>query len=382
MPVELDVAPRTMAERVVTVAASILAAASFACHDAAPPTTPQPTPVAPTPAASGITELHLPTPDSSYNLLHPSVQCGARGCFMLACQHTLRDDHAGTRSDIVENTVGYKSAGTDMLNWTPVSNPIMSADEIDSTTDFSDPELLDLKPRLVAYSRLVPPGFDVLYMKETSDTVNWTPLKEVLRVPANTGISPTVLQNGSEYDLWVVDASSFGCQSKKTITVRRRSSTYTNFSHAVVDTTDLNEHSVPGMVPWHIEMIRGPADTPDSIIALVAMHPAGSECGNSSLYLGTTVDGLHFRMNPGPVRTGSDDSIFSMVYRSSGVYFSKDRTFVAMLSGTKSGGWPEARLARIKYDYDSLLASTLHGRTPTPLSVQLVPQWFSRSEGR
>lgn len=282
----------------------------------------------------------------------------------------------------MENTVGYKSTRIDMLDWTPVNNPIMDADEIDSTTDFSDPELLDLRPRLVAYSRLVPVGFDVLYMKESSDTVNWSSLKEVLRGPRNTLISPTVLRNGSAYDLWVVDAAPLGCNSTKTLTVRRRSLTYTDFSNAVVDTTDLNENSVPGMVPWHIEMIRGPSDRPDSIIVLVAMHPPGRQCGVSALYLGTTVDGIHIKMNPGPVRTGREDDLFSMVYRSSGVYFPKDRTFVAMLSGTKDRGQPEARLARLKYDFDSLLAGTQDGRTPAPLTVQLVPEWFLRSEGR
>jgi hypothetical protein len=373
-----DEGRRALAERVVTVAAFVLAAGSFACHDAAAPTASGPTAT----VASEVTQLHLPTPDGSSNLLHPSVHCSDRTCFMLACQHTLRDDHAGTRSDIVENTVGYRSTGTDMLTWTPAANPIMSADEVDSTAAFSDPELLDLHPRLVAYSRLVPFGFDVLYMKETSDTVRWTPLREVLRGERNAYISPTVLQNGSAYDLWVVDAGPLGCASNQTRVVRRRSSTYTDFSRAAIDVTDLNERSVPGLVPWHIEMIRGPTDHPDSIIALVAMHPSGSLCGKSSLYMGTTVDGTHFTMNRGPVRTGAEDDMFSMVYRSSGVYFPKERTFVAILSGTKRSGSPEARLARIKYDYDSLLASTRRGTTPTPLSVQLVPEWFSRSEGR
>jgi hypothetical protein len=180
----------------------------------------------------------------------------------------------------------------------------------------------------------------------------------------------------------VVDAGPLGCQSTSTVTVRRRSRSYADFSNAVVDTTDLNERSVPGMVPWHIEMIRGPTDRPDSLIALVAMHPAGLECGASSLYLGTSADGVHFKVNLGPVRTGTQDTIFTMVYRSSGVYVPRDRTFVAMLSGMKHNGRPEARLARIKFDYDSLLASTQNGVAPAPLSVRLLPVWFRRSEGR
>ena len=373
---------RTMTERVVGAAALFLAAASFACHDAAAPTAQKPAPAPTTPPEIGITQLHLPTPDGSFNLLHPSVHCNDSTCFMLACQHTLRDVNGGTRSDIVENTVGFKSAGTGMLDWKPVNNPIMNADEIDSTANFSDPELLELQPGLVAYSRLAPPRADILYMKQSYDTVTWTYLKEVLRGPRNTLISPTVLRNGNEYDLWVVDAAPIGCTATTTLTVRRRSPDYTDFSKAIVDTTDLNENSVPGMVPWHIEMVRGPSDRPDSIIVLVAMHPPGQECGVSALYMGTTVDGKHIRMNPGPVRTGREDDLFSMVYRSSGVYFPKDRTFVAMLSGTKENGHPEARLARIKYDFDSLLAGTRDGRTPVPLSVRLVPEWFLRSEGR
>jgi hypothetical protein len=373
---------RAIARSTIAVALFLVAAASFACRDAATTAaaTPMPAPVESAPG--GITELHLPTPDGSFNLLHPSVHCGEKTCFMLACQHAIRDVYRGNRSDIVENTVGYKSTRTDMLTWTPVDNPIMSADEVDSTTNFSDPELLDLRPKLVAYSRLVPGGFDVIYMKESSDTIHWTPLKQVLRVPTDAAVSPTALQNGSDFDLWVVDARPLGCLNASTVTVRRRSHSYMDFSAAVVDTTDLNEHSVPGMVPWHIEMIRGPTDRPDSIIALVAMHPAGLECGNSSLYVGTSTDGAHFVMNPGPVRTGSQDTVFSMVYRSSGVYFPKDRAFVAILSGTKHNGRPEARLARLRFDYDSLLASTRDGRTPTPLSVQLMSGWNSRSEGR
>ena len=372
---------RTMAERVVGVAASFLAAASFACHDTAAPTAQKPVPAPTTPAEIGITQMHLPTPDGSFNLLHPSVHCNDSTCFMLACQHTLRDFHGGTRDDIVENTVGFKSTGTRMLDWKPVANPIMNADEIDSTANFSDPELLELQPGLVAYSRLAPATADILYMKQSNDTVTWTQMKEVLRGPRNTLISPTVMRNGSEYDLWAVDAAPMGCTANATLTVRRRSPDYTDFSHAIVDTTDLDETSVPGMVPWHIEMIQGPNDRPDSIIVLVAMHPPGQPCGVSSLFIGTTVDGKHIRMNPGPVRTGGDD-LFSMVYRSSGVYFPRNRTFVAMLSGTRENGHPEARLARVKYDFDSLLAVTRDGRTPAPLSVRLVPLWFLRSEGR
>jgi hypothetical protein len=376
---------RAIARRSLAAAAAVVVAASFACRDTATTAAPKPvpTPAPPTLPTSlnGLTELHLPTPDGSFNLLHPSVHCSDKACFMLACQHTLRDMH-GSRSSIVENTVGYRSIGTEMMLWTPVANPIMNADEVDSTTDYSDPELLDLRPRLVAYARLAPVNADIIYMKESSDTVHWTRAQDVLTVPRNAGISPTALQNGGEYDLWVVDASPLGCNNTSTITVRRRSRSYADFYDAAVDTTDLNEFSVPGMVPWHIEMIRGPTDRPDSIIALVAMHPVGLQCGNSSLYLGTTVDGKHFTMNPGPVRTGTEDTVFSMIYRSSGVYFPRDRTLVAMLSGTRQNGTPEARLARIRFDYDSLLASTRSGRAPTPLSVQLLPGWFLQSEGR
>ena len=65
---------------------------------------------------------------------------------MVACQHYVRDVHGGSSTSVVENTVGYKSTGTDLLTWTPVTNPIMNADEVDSTTNFSDPELLDAPP--------------------------------------------------------------------------------------------------------------------------------------------------------------------------------------------------------------------------------------------
>ena len=360
----------SIVRRLAGIAPVVAAAAVLACHDQPAPTSTKTVAPPPPPPLGAITRLTLPTPDGSTNILHPSVHCSSVACFMLACEHTTRDGHNGARSDILENTLGYQSAGTDMLSWTPVANPIMSADEVDSTTNLSDPELLDLGSTLVAYQRLVPVGFDVLYMKETSDTVAWTPPREVLRTPANAAISPTVLQNADAYDLWVVDARPQGCMNPSTVTVRRRSRTYADFSAAAVDTTDLTVLRVGGMVPWHIEMIRGPADTPDSLILLVAMHPVGEECGKSSLYIGTSSDGLHFRINPGPVRTGAEpDAIFSMVYRSSGVYFAKNRTFTVLLSGLKTNADPGARLARIEYDYDSLLAATREGRHPAPRRV-------------
>ena len=371
--------PVRIARHLAGAAAAALAASGLACRDRATPTSIR----GAVPPAAAVTELRLPTPDGSYNVLHPSVRCRDFACFMVACQHTLRDDDRGTRSPIVENTVGYKSAGTDLLRWTPIRNPIMTADEIDSTTDLSDPELLDLGSKLVAYQRLVPLGYDVLYMKESTDTLAWTAPKEVLRTLANAAISPTVLRNGDAYDLWVVDARPQGCLNPGSVTVRRRSTSYADFSGSAVDTTDLDALSVSGMVPWHIEMIEGPKDRPDSLILLVAMHPVGADCSRSSLYIGTTSDGLHFHVNGEPIRAGGGaDTIFSMVYRSSGVYFERDRTITILLSGMKFNASPESRLARIKFDYDSLLAATYEGRPPTPLSEEVVAARLPRGGGR
>ena len=356
--------------------------ASLACGEKSPTQIkpfPFPSPVSSD--SSGLLKLcTFNGTDSTCNLLHSGVAKIDDATYILsACTHDLR--LAPGKSDIIENMAIFVSE--DGYRWRPMENlrnPVMNADDVDSTRIFSDPEVFNIRQGLLGLLERMPTDTaDVIY-ERTTDLRTLSDYKVVLTASNNGLLSPTVLEIGDKFNLWAVDAGFSGCNSSESFLTRRVSSKYDDFKEARVDTADAH---IQGYALWHPDMIEGPSDT---LILLIAAHPIGQECGNSDLFLGLgkSEDGLHFKIFGMPLKArGENRWLEAGVYRSTGEYDRASRKIRFIYSGFNRNFFETKLVETEEYDFDKLISDLSAGNRPLPVPPAYLENFYLNGrEGR
>ena len=195
----------------------------------------------------------------------------------------------------------------------------------------SDPDLVWLPDRreFWLYYRHVNSGNEIL-VASSSDGIQWSAPRPVVRVPSHEAVSPTVVRrSATDWLMWTVNAGPVGCSSASTTVELRRSGDGVSWSPPT--TVALSQ---PGVFPWHLEVQWVAARA--EYWAMFNGKVAGS-CTTSALYLATSADGMTWRTYGSPVlRRGAIPEFADVVYRATFAY-EADRDLVSIWhSGARS----------------------------------------------
>jgi len=220
----------------------------------------------------------------------------------------------------VENPSLYASASGDVFSVpTGITNPVATT----SRGYLSDPDLAydPAADELRMYYREVVESrrgrekpkhrADIVYLTRSKDGINWSPAMPVVTDMGRFVVSPAVArQSDNDWKMWAVDAGHTGCAAKHTQIVLRRSLDGVTWSAPTPVA-----FTQPGYLAWHLDVQYVPAF--NAYWALVAAYPQGMSCTASSLFLATSIDGMHWTTYASPaVPRGAIAQFSANVYRS------------------------------------------------------------------
>jgi hypothetical protein len=258
------------------------------------------------------------TYEKSNQVVHPSAvtfpsDWHGRRVWLALTPYPNSDSH-------VENPSLYGSESGDEFSVpTGVTNPIATT----SHGYLSDPDLaydpsadeLRMYYREVVESRRgrekPKHRADIVYLTRSKDGLNWSPAKAVVTDMGRFVVSPAVArQSDADWKMWAVDAGHKGCAARHTQIVLRRSMDGVAWSAPTPVA-----FTQPGYLPWHLDVQYVPAF--NAYWALVAAYPQGLSCTASSLFLATSIDGMHWTTYASPaVPRGAMAQFSANVYRS------------------------------------------------------------------
>jgi hypothetical protein len=198
----------------------------------------------------------------------------------------------------------------------------------------SDPALLfDASSRqLRMYYRQVMNGDNVILLIATPDGLQWSRPREVIRVPSDGLISPTVVRrSATDWLMWSVNGGVSGCAAQATKVELRRSVDGVEWDAPTAVALDQ-----PGGYAWHVDVKWiGPLH---EYWALYNLKSPGN-CVTPAVYLATSPDGLQWTTYPRPVlQRGAITAFADVVYRSSFVYTKADDMVTFYYSGARWDG--------------------------------------------
>lgn len=160
-----------------------------------------------------------------------------------------------------------------------------------------------------------------LERKTSSDGVTWSAPDDVLTVPKNTVLSPTIAKFGDNYYVWSINNPGGSSGQSSTIEYRT-SSDGRGWSQPTTASI-----SQPGYVMWHIAAIDADIANPsggtpdDRLIMLISAYPIGKNSGFDSLFLAESADGGNWTTFSKPVLTASGHGWdHGEIYRSTLLY--------------------------------------------------------------
>jgi hypothetical protein len=329
---------------------AVVAALALACTDSAGPVVEPPT---------AIHLLSLETFDGSGQAVHPDAaltpaEWGASEIALFATPYPNGD---ATK----ENPSLY--AGRSSLEWR-VPPGVMNPIEQPAVGYLSDPDEV-FNPEtgeLWLYYRAVTSNNDI-YLARGGTPTSWSAPTLVAKGINHTIVSPTVVRRAQgDWLMWAVNSGTEGCTSSTTTVELRRSTDGITWADPI--TTDLAESQA---FAWHIdvEWIPGKGE----FWATYNVKVPGS-CTTSALHFATSVDGLHWVVEPGPVLSRGVIPAFSdIVYRASLLYDEGTDMLTLWYSG--------ASFDNNRYTWriatETLTAADFFARIARPFSAGTVP---------
>jgi hypothetical protein len=230
-----------------------------------------------------------------------------------------------------ENPSLYVSDGGP--SWTALSagkNPVVAP----TTGYLSDPSIAfdDGSHELRLYYRQVVNGENVIWLVTSADGIEWSDRREVVRVPSDLAISPSVVRrSATEWLMWSVNGGASGCAGPDTHVDLRRSADGIHWgdpARVVLDQA--------GGYPWHIDVKW--IGALHEYWALYNLKIPGN-CATPAVYLATSSDGVQWTTYPRPVlQRGASTAFADIVYRSSFVYTKMDDMITFYYSGARWDG--------------------------------------------
>ncbi|MCB5262641.1 MAG: T9SS type A sorting domain-containing protein [Candidatus Cloacimonetes bacterium] len=151
---------------------------------------------------------------------------------------------------------------------------------------------------------------ELIKLKTSTDGINWSAATTILSVLSTnpvlneTALSPCLLNNGSYYMLWTVNTKV----NPRSIYLRYTSDLDTGWSEPVL--TDISEFP-EGYRVWHMDV-----QFIDGYYHMLAAVGIPSTQEGRVLYLGKSLDGVHWSFSSQPVMTGVQGAWDARLYRS------------------------------------------------------------------
>lgn len=218
-------------------------------------------------------KLTIPTYESSGQAIHPDVvyfndAWNGYQYWMIMTPYPSANDAYENPSIVVSG---------DGVNWA-VPNGLTNPIEPQPSAGFhnNDPELFydSASNQLWAYWLTTSSSTLYLYFKASSDGVTWSDKEQILSLPYNQMVSPSIIKVGSVYYLYYVNAGSGGCSGESKAIKYRTSSNGIEWGSE-------QDTLVNGMdgVPWHINIMYD--DISQIYWMFVSAITDGTSCINS-----------------------------------------------------------------------------------------------------
>ncbi len=217
----------------------------------------------------------------------------------------------------------------------------------------------------------------------------WSPSRETLRAPSHRLVSPDFLMDGTNYQMWAVDAGADGCRARSTTVTRYRGIPVGAEDSISWSKGQAVEWMQPGWVPWHIDVSR----IGDLYFGLAAAYPVSSNCSQIELFAALSTDGVRWLTLGEPIERLRDVApTTASLYRASSVYDPRTHQLTIAFSAATGPtfAWDNFRrlydvgeLLSIFRDYGNraLSASMAHAARPTHRPRALVHAYRLATKG-
>lgn len=319
------------------------------------------------------TVMSVPTYDGSGQAVHPDVVAfdtdwhGAR--YWMTMTPYPRSNQTLENPSILSSEDGIGVAVPAGLK-----NPVISAPK--KSKDYnSDPELVyeAQTDRLVLFHRLVEKKTNTVHVTTSRDGITWTAARAPFWEHSHDVVSPTVApRSGAPARMWYVSAGKAGCEAKVTHVITRSAADPTG---RVVETqwtgraqTDL---TIPGYEIWHIKA-RWIPEKAEYWMLISAYPDKKNGCHTDDLFLGRSIDGLHWTVTPQPILRHEDRAwTAASVYRSTFLYdAASDELSLWISARGTDGAW---RIGFARARYTSLLSALENGQAISAHTTKSFP---------
>jgi hypothetical protein len=305
------------------------------------------------PGALAIDPTSIPviTYEGSGELVHPDVAFFPRGFWGMRYWYAATP-YPGGDANFENPSIFNGSSSAEMRVPDGLTNPLATPE---ASSYLSDPDITyDPERReLRMYYRQTLPSSDQIYVARSTNGLTWMRSELVVRAPRYSLISPAIVRESSgRWRMWTVDATVGGCRSSaNALALAQRRST-DGITWGAAEPVNLR---IPGRVPWHwdVQYVRAKSE----YWAMIAAYPDGTNCAQTSLYFGRSVDGTTWEVAPSPLlRAGDFYPIRDLVYRSTFRYHEGSDAVSVWFSGARlEGNTFHYGVALARYPLDELL---------------------------
>ncbi len=229
----------------------------------------------------------------SADAVHPDMVCPPGGWMGGACwlMYTPYKN-----SDPSWENPGFLQAANDTTWVTPTSirNPIVAYPGPGSYNSDPDHAFDPATRRLIQVYRLVTDTSNKIMLMSTGNGRQWTTPVLAFSAHSHDIVSPTlVIDNDRSAKVWSVRSGVAGCNAQSTTLELRTAHPDTeSFESTTWSAPTAVDFSIPGYVPWHIDVAELPFG---GYVALIAAFQRGNTCGQSDLWLARSSDGLSWQ---------------------------------------------------------------------------------------
>ncbi len=236
----------------------------------------------------------------SADAVHPDMVCPPSGwnggaCWLMYTPYK--------NSDPAWENPGFLLAANDTVWVTPsaIRNPIIAYPGAGSYNSDPDHAFDPATRRLIQIYRVVADTMNRIMLMSTATGKQWTTPVVAFAAHSHDIVSPTmVIENDRTARVWSIRSGVAGCNAlSTTLEVRSAHPDLTQSFESVEwsDPTPL-DFSIPGYVPWHLDVAELPFG---GYVALIAAFPRGNSCGQSDLFLARSDDGFSWHALPMPI---------------------------------------------------------------------------------
>lgn len=254
----------------------------------------------------------------SAEAVHPDIACPTGGWNGVSCwlMYTPYKN-----SDPSWENPGFLAAASDTLWVTPsaISNPIVAYPGVGAYNSDPDHAFDPATQRLVQVFRVVADTTNRIMLMSTANAREWTKPVAAFSVHSHDAVSPAmIIESDRTAKVWYLRSGVAGCNALSTMLELRtaRPDPTESFESASWSRPTTLDLSIPGYVPWHLDVAALPFG---GYVALVAAFQRGSSCGQSDLWLARSDDGYTWRTLALPIlwrgMTIAKDQLITTWYR-------------------------------------------------------------------